>query len=159
MADGHRPMSTTGFIGSGYLPPPRLSEREKLDVESALDAIEAALVPARKDETIAELAKLAVVCRVEDRSEKAWAVFFDAMAEDMSEYPIDIVEESCRRWRRSSKFFPTISDMIQIASPLLARRRTQRERLLMLSRVAKNPAPYGDVTLEWYRMIRSGAPI
>lgn len=154
LRDDHQPRSVTGFLpSSGYLPPACLDERQKSDLGDALVTIETSLIPATNDELLRSLGSLVAVCRMEDRRESEWAVVFEVFAEDLADYPPDIIAETCRKWRREQKFFPTIAEFLGLAKPLLSARLKIRNRLMMLKKVSESPAPNGDVTIEWCRKI------
>ena len=78
--------------------------------------------------------------------------------DDLARYPIDIITEAAVKWRRTNKFFPTISDMVDLCNPPDKRRMKTLHRLKILELVDANPAPNGDVTAEWMRQVMHPIP-
>lgn len=96
------------------------------------------------------LLRLAMSCMLQDMPESAWAVHLEDFVEDLSDIPIDLIADACRTWRRQCKFFPSIAEFLALAEPEARKRRHTLDRLRILQHVAKNPAPDGKVSLEWY---------
>lgn len=73
---------------------------------------------------LAELQKLAMAVRMPDDTDlrPMLAIYL----EDLVEYPPDLLTNACREWRRTQKFFPTISELIALMEP---RRKHRREML------------------------------
>lgn len=70
---------------------------------------------------LAELQKLAMAVRMPDDTDlrPLLAIYL----EDLVEYPPDLLTNACREWRRTQKFWPTISELIALMEPRVKHRR------------------------------------
>jgi len=109
-----------------------------------------ALHPAAPEEVVTLLSRMSMSLRLEDMPEQAWKYHLEDYADDLSEYPADIIQAGCKEWRRYEKFWPTIADFLKIVRPLLRERKNALQRLEVLQRVAESPAPDGIVSKDWH---------
>lgn len=116
---------------------------------------ERALVPSAPEETRMALSRLAMSCRLEDMPDRAWEMHLSDFIEDLGDMPPDIVHDACRRWRRTNRFWPTISEFLELVGPELRKRRRDLDRLKVLAHVAENSAPGNDVDSDWYAKVTS----
>lgn len=142
--------------GGDWLPPVALSEVEASALKGALVRAAQVLEPARPDVTRALLSRLAMNCRLEEMSDKAWQMHLEDFVTDLGDVPEDLIAEGCRCWRRREKFWVTISEFLALVEPELARRRWTLRRLQVLARVASDPAPDGIATREWIDRVVGG---
>ncbi len=148
--DHHKPTVIVGTMSGGdWLPPVALSEVQASALKGALVRAAQVPEPARPDVTRALLSRLAMNCRLEEMSDKAWQMHLGDFVADLGDVPEDLIAEACRCWRRWKKFWPTISEFLALVEPELARRRCTLRRLQVLARVASDPAPDGIATREW----------
>lgn len=149
-ADGHKPSLIIGMVSGGdWLPPVALSEVEAAALSGALATAIQVLEPADPVVTRALLSSLAMNCRLEDLPDKIWQMHLNDFVSDLSDVPENVIADACRVWRRRKKFWPVISEFLELVRPELARRRQTLRRLQVLDRVASDPAPDRTATREW----------
>ena len=73
------------------------------------------------------LTRLSVHFYQQDRPIEQIAALIEDYAEDLSIYPADIVAEACKQWRWTGKWWPKISELVEIAAPLHLARRQRME--------------------------------
>lgn len=56
-----------------------------------------------------------------------------AVAEHLGEYPVDVVEATCREIVRNCKFLPTVAELVEIAEPRVERRRFALRAVQMIT--------------------------
>lgn len=157
--DSYRPSLCVGFTSHGeWVPPASLSEEEFQALPEAIESFESGMVPADWDLVRILLTRLSINLRLEDMSEEAWKIHLEDFIRDLAEVPADIVFETCNQWRRTKKFWPTISEFLELVRPALHERRRWLERLMVLSRIVENPAPGGTVTAEWINSVKNRRP-
>jgi hypothetical protein len=157
-ADGHHPTVCIGFHHSDWTPPPRLTPGAKAHLPATLQAYRDSMRPADPDMIKAVIMRLTVTQRREDLPEGAWKIIVEDFIADLARYPADIIADAAVRWRRTNKFFPTISDMVSLCDPPYRSRTKTGRRLAILELVDANPAPNGDVTAEWVRQVMRPIP-
>ena len=157
-ADEHRPRVCIGFHHADWTPPARLTDEEKAHLPDTLQAYRDSMRPADPDMIKAVIMRLTVTQRREDLPEGAWKIIVEDFIGDLARYPIDIITEAAVKWRRTNKFFPTISDMVDLCDQPDKRRMKTLHRLKILELVDANPAPNGDVTAEWMRQVMHPIP-
>ena len=153
--DSYRPPSVTGFINSGWAPPPSVSEEVKNLLPETIAACERALVPATHEEATIILVHLATLCCMEGMTKATWKVRLKNFIEYLDAFPPDILEATCRQWCQKNKFWPAISEFLKLAEPLLKKRHRIARRLRTLQRVAETPAPDNEVEFGWYLKVTS----
>lgn len=152
-SDSHRPRVVVGFIANGWTPPAMINPDVAKTIPAQIVEHEIALTPADPRAVRVHLTRLAMNCRMEDMPAKAWEMHLADFIADLSDVPEDIVMECCTVWRRTQKFWPTISEFLEMTVWRLRKRRADLERLRVLERVAENPAPNGMVTMDWLRVV------
>ena len=157
-ADEHRPRVCIGFHHADWTPPARLTDEEKAHLPDTLQAYRDSMRPADPDMIKAVIMRLTITQRREDLPEGAWKIIVEDFIDDLARYPIDIITEAAVKWRRTNKFFPTISDMVDLCNPPDKRRMKTLHRLKILELVDANPAPNGDVTAEWMQEVMHPIP-
>lgn len=145
--------AVVGFIPGDWRPPASLNAAQKAEVDTALVEFTAAMQPAAPGAIAIALGNLALAVRMHDMPEAAWRMHLDQFAEDLAEYPLDIIEATCREWRRTQRFWPTIAEFLEIAGPKLRLRKSTLRRLHALQCIGDNPAPGGRITAEWFRCV------
>ena len=68
-----------------------------------------------------ELMRLATVARMPN--DVALKPMLAIYADDLTEYPADVLSEACVQWRRTQRFWPTISELIEIMEPRMRQHR------------------------------------
>ena len=94
--------------------------------------VEAALVPATREEIITRLTRLSAHFW-SDHSEDQWRFIFADYASDLAEIPSDILEVGIARYRQHHKWWPKVSELLDEMRGPLARRRMQLSRLRRLA--------------------------
>lgn len=95
----------------------------------ARDAVARLCAPAGEPAVIAELAKLSVAQARRDAADTDKRALLAVMAEDLAEFPADIVSHACTRWRRRERWFPTPAELIDECQRLARRRYAMRAAL------------------------------
>lgn len=85
----------------------------KKEAEAALAHAGAMLAEAHPDAIKKQIAKLYAVMPMQGRSEADLRVLAETYVEDLRTYPIDVIVEACRFWRRTEKWFPRIVELRQ----------------------------------------------
>lgn len=85
---------------------------------------EGKLQPSTREHVMTELLRLATAVRMPNDVEPK--PMLKLYAEDLVEYPPDVLTQACIEWRRTQKFWPTIAELIALMEP---RRRHRREML------------------------------
>jgi hypothetical protein len=70
-------------------------------------------------------------------------IFVSGMIEELSDYPVDILEAAVRSARRTLRLLPAIADMVEICESLVAERRMQLRALERIEAQAR-PQPGAD---------------
>jgi len=102
-----------------------------------LDALRESLKPAPKEALVIALTRLAAHYWG-DRTEIQWKIIFEDYARDLERFPADIVGEAIGRYRRRGKFWPKVSELIEICEPLASRRARTLMRLRAVCNVPEN---------------------
>lgn len=74
--------------------------------------------PARKEFVVFELGRLRAMTKARAEDQTSTEFLLACYAEDMRQYPADIVREGCRKWARTEKFFPAWSELKEILDRL-----------------------------------------
>lgn len=85
--------------------------------------------PCGESVVLAELAKLRVTMAHRNGSDIDQRALFAVMAEDLAEFPADVVRAACTGWRRREKWFPTPAELIDECQRLSRRRYAMRAAL------------------------------
>lgn len=151
LKDDHRPGSVSGWVPANtWYPPAKFPLDLVKHVHRAIDRIMPLLSGSTADDIATELAVLATVMPSPAQGDTEARVRAKVYQQHLSEIPPDILAHACEKFRETKTFFPTISEIKSVALPLLARRRAHYSRLHMLLVVADNPAPYNEVSFDWY---------
>lgn len=121
-----------------------------------LARIEMLMVGPTRKEFLEMVSKLAIACPSQVTDERTWKARISLMHEDLCHFPADILDKACERLRFTKTFFPSIGEIASIADTLLSERKRIIRRLEQLLRVADNPAPNGEASLDWYISIVGG---
>lgn len=117
---------------------------------AAIENFNRGMAPARPEEIITFLTRLSMNVQLPEMSPAAWEIHLDDFVSDLSEYPADIINAGCTKWRKEKIFFPKISEFLSFVEPMLKRRQIAARRLKTLKAVSDNPAPNGVLSYEWY---------
>ncbi len=109
--------------GGGWPPDVRPTQIDRADVARLRDDLADRLRPAAPKQVLTALMTLMLHFPRPDYSQgQAKAVCLD-MAQDFADVPADIVEEACREWRRTEKWFPRPAELLLRAQAMVKRRR------------------------------------
>ena len=130
--------------GGGWPPDVKPADIDVRQAETLRDAITNALRSAPASRIIQVLTALMLhYPRPDFTQEQAKAVCLD-MAHDFREMPADILEQACRDWRQTEKWFPRTSELLAKANAMLKER---QDALADVNRVLvrlKSPPKQGD---------------
>ena len=145
-ADDHRPARVTGFRPSGWLPPAYVRTGLAELLPGLIQQYEVGMAPAAHNEVVAEVGSLYAVTRSrDDISSHVVRVY----ASDLAEYPLWVIQEACRSWRRREPWFPAIAELRTECEHHARPARNTLQRMRVLLEVRENPAPRGEVTMGW----------
>lgn len=99
------------------------------DAAAALVIAERACVPAPQRAIVAELARLRLLVTVRAEQEKSLEALAIAFAEEMAEYPPDIVRGVIREWGRREKWWPSWAELKERLDRAFKKRRALRDSL------------------------------
>ncbi len=94
------------------------------------------LQPAPSEEILTRLAQLSLHFWHPDRPKGQARALVRDYVEDLAEYPIDILEEGIRQYRRRGKWFPKVAELREIMETMLEARRFDLLRLRKLNEIA-----------------------
>lgn len=102
-----------GFEGTrdSYDAVAKIANEDRAELNRVLAIVEAVNVPMKEQETIFELGRLRVQTKARAEDAENMEFLLRVYAEDMREYPADIVKAACRRWARINKFFPAWAEL------------------------------------------------
>lgn len=123
--DGH------GWDGC-YVPrPPEVwTDEARESWADALHQIQRLCEPGGEAVVLAELAKLRVTMAHRNGGAVDERALLAVIAEDLAEYPADVVRAACTAWRRREKWFPTPGELIAECTGMVRRRYAMRNALL-----------------------------
>ena len=152
IADTYRPPVVVGMMSSRWLPPPSADERL---ADRAVIALYAALRPATEAEVRAALRHLALISRpmVGELDEIKARVNAMVSVITAAGWPRDILRNACNQHAHTSPWWVSYHDLAKLAQPQVEARQRQLVRAKILIRVARNPAPDGQVTADWAREV------
>lgn len=106
-----------------WVAPRNVSAEQKRELETALSAMKRSMFGGMR----MEIEKGLVVLSAHfpnNNSEKQWQVIRHDYADELSQYPQDIVLEAMRQWKLQGRFFPKLSELVKLIEPLMAERRS-----------------------------------
>jgi hypothetical protein len=114
-----------GFTGTieTYMAVGSLKEEQRGELRNAIIMLEDASRPAPSDMIVYELGRMRVQTKAKAEDTDNMEFILRVYAEDMREYPADVIREACRKWSRTEKFFPAWSELKEILDRLAAKRR------------------------------------
>jgi hypothetical protein len=123
--------TTRSFIGEwgydeiieGYYFDPDELPDDPAELEQARATAAQALRPAGKFAVLSELGGLRVLTLSRGVSPEDDRLAMQLFADALASYPEDIIAIACRSWAMREKFWPSLSELVKIADPLLAERK------------------------------------
>jgi hypothetical protein len=110
------------------LPPAKTPAAEAM-IEQARQALDAALVPAEPAAVLKMLARLKISTSSRNRDGDDAKLERRVFADELRHYPLDVVDEACRRWARREQWWPSIAEIVGECDRLVNWRRVTREAL------------------------------
>lgn len=110
------------------LPPAKTPAAEAM-IEQARQALDAALVPAEPAAVLKMLARLKISTSSRNRDGDDAKLERRVFADELRRYPLDVVDEACRRWARREQWWPSIAEIVGECDKLVNWRRVTREAL------------------------------
>ena len=110
------------------LPPAKTPAGEAM-LELARNALDAALVPAEPAAVLKMLARLKISTSSRNRDGDDAKLERRVFADELRHYPLDVVDEACRRWARREQWWPSIAEIVGECDRLVNWRRVTREAL------------------------------
>ncbi len=119
----------------GWELPKSLSPEVAEQLPALIAEHERHLQPAPSKEILTRLAQLSVHFWHPDRPKGQARALLRDYVEDLAEYPVDLLEEGIRQYRRRGKWFPKVSELREIMEPMLEARRLDLLRLRGLNEI------------------------
>jgi hypothetical protein len=110
------------------LPPAKTPAGEAM-LELARQALDAALAPAEPAAVLKMLARLKISTSSRNRDGDDAKLERRVFADELRHYPLDVVDEACRRWARREQWWPSIAEIVGECDRLVNWRRVTREAL------------------------------
>jgi hypothetical protein len=110
------------------LPPAKTPAGEAM-LDRARNALDAALVPAEPAAVLKMLARLKISTSSRKRDGDDAKLERRVFADELRHYPLDVVDEACRRWARREQWWPSIAEIVGECDRLSRWRRVTREAL------------------------------
>lgn len=86
-----------------------------------------------------------------ERGPSEWKIVFEDYADDLKIFPADIIGASIATYRRQAKWWPKVSELLEIAKPMLAKRQTQLARIQKI--MGQKPVDRQTDREEWKRRL------
>jgi hypothetical protein len=111
---------------------PSVSGSLRLEVSRYLQELETWLRPADRGELLARILALLSHYRLDPQPPAVEARIADDWAEDLGAFPMWAVDEAARGWRRTKKFKPQISEMVDLCEVAVGDAWNERFRLRLV---------------------------
>jgi hypothetical protein len=98
-------------------------------LEQAIVIVGLAMAPAEHEFIVGELTRLRLVTAAQDRADEDLHAAFVFYAEELADYPADIVSSACRQLARSQTFWPALAELVSLCNQLLLDRRILQRAL------------------------------
>ena len=110
---------------------------------AAMADLSASLEPASPQDIAALIESLFLMYNHTGRTDADDAIRARAWLADMRDYPADVIESACVRWRRSDeRFAPSPGQLIKLMDPIVSHRRALAERgRVMVAESGSVPTP------------------
>lgn len=135
----------------------RLPDRVPAEMRPLLPAMigeyQTAMQPANPREIAVVLGQLAVHFWHPDRPAEHHRMLFDDYISDLSEYPIGVIAEAARDWRRTERWWPKLAELRERCDAILRRRRKESARLRFLQWCAEQ---FDGRVLQLMRRVNGG---
>lgn len=107
-----------------YELPAVISDDQRAMAGMALDLYRQACAPLDPVSLAHELATLRTRTAATKTSDGEMDMLLDSLVDDLADYPADLVLSAIRDWRRASKWWPKMSELLEHIEPEVARRRS-----------------------------------
>ncbi len=109
-----------GWQTTGYEFKPGWDEAEGQEGLRLLEMLNARAAPEACQQ---ELARLALLTKAKNECQEDLTIRLGVLGEELSEFPIDCVRDSCRSWAKSEKWFPSLSELREACQDRAMKRR------------------------------------
>jgi hypothetical protein len=116
------------LLGYDELSPAKTPAGEAM-LDRARNALDAALAPAEPAAVLKMLARLKISTSSRNRDGDDAKLERRVFADELRRYPLDVVDEACRRWARREQWWPSIAEIVGECDRLVNWRRVTREAL------------------------------
>ncbi len=107
------------------------------EVWARVAALDAHLAPAPRAELMSRILVLLGHYRAAAHADAVEQGMADDWADDLAPYPMWAIDDAARTWRRTMKFRPQISEMIELCEAAIGRLALERDRLQAIVEAAK----------------------
>ena len=107
----------------------RLQGPVPADMDDSLAVVEQASAPAPREFVVKELARLRMSTKARPEAEDDLSMMAAVYADALRVYPADIVADACRKWARMEKWWPSLSELIDMADFRMRKRARLAELL------------------------------
>jgi hypothetical protein len=120
------------WADEAWLLPERVPDEVRPILSRLIADSEAAMQTANSREIAVVLGQLAVHFWHPDRPAEHHRMLFEDYIGDLSEYPIGIIAEAARNWRRTERWWPKLAELRERCETILRQRRKELARLRFL---------------------------
>lgn len=113
------------MVTTGY----HIAEQDGADLEGALATVKLAKTPAERNQMIGWLAELSVQVAYRAQTEFNGELTLRVYAQNLSEFPADVVRDVLREWPSRSKWWPTWHELKECLDAKVQRRRVLEREL------------------------------
>lgn len=112
---------------------PKITARSPDDAKEYLRLVYAGCEPSPKDEVMKEVYAMSVAMARRKDQDDDYKMMVAVYAEDLQEFPLDIVRDACKGIRKTKTFFPTLSEICDGCRERFAFRRALLRELEMVA--------------------------
>jgi hypothetical protein len=125
---------TGGYREVEFWYPPAVDESTLEAVKAYLKLIDGFLEPADRAALLNRVLALISHYRTDSNPPQVEMMIADDWAEDLGEFPLWVIEDAARQWRRTKKFRPQISEIRELCEYIVAKERKVQKRLRQIVR-------------------------
>lgn len=123
-------INNTGYGWDGYVSGyALLGPLTETDLTQAVKQVENWLQPAPAQLILAELTRVRALTISRDQSTADLELVAAAYADELREYPVDVVREVLREWPRTHRFWPTLCELVERMEHLVVPRKALLDAL------------------------------
>lgn len=123
----------------GYHPIPVETDDGRAKTEIIIAAFDEVLKPAPKESIFKILARLKISTGSRNQDDADARLERRVYVDELTEFPLDVIDEACRKWARREKWFPSVSEIRAECQQLVRYRRLTRDALARAVWKGKQP--------------------